>query len=141
VTQVVVFSLLGEQYAVPIAAVVEIIRYAPPGATATARGLIRGMINLRGRILPIVDLSPVLGGELEIGGGTRILVMEVSNVALGVIVDAVDRIQVVSTDQIEPLPAAASRELGTQIAAVGDRLIVLLDPERIAHSAGLYDRA
>ncbi len=128
--QLVVFSLHGEYYALPITAVQEIIRYTPPGATAAASGLIRGMINLRGRTLPVVDLSSHLGGELEIGATTRILVLEVSNGTLGLIVDAVDGIVRIPAEQIEPLPAAAKREIGEQIAVVGDRLIVLIDPER-----------
>ena len=47
----------------------EIIRYTPPGATATARGLIRGMLSLRDRLIPIVDLSPAFGGQIEVGAG------------------------------------------------------------------------
>jgi purine-binding chemotaxis protein CheW len=128
--QLVVFSLHGEHYALPITAVQEIIRYTPPGATAAASGLIRGMINLRGEMLPVVDLSPRVGGELEVGAGTRILVVEVGNGRLGLLVDAVDGIERIGAEQIEPLPVAANRELGEQIAAVGDRLIVLIDPER-----------
>ena len=46
----------------PITSVKEIIRYVPPSATATASGEIKGLINLRGRTLPIVDLSGRLGG-------------------------------------------------------------------------------
>lgn len=128
--QLVVFSLHGEHYALPITAVQEIIRYTPPGATAAASGLIRGLINLRGKTLPVVDLSPRLGGQLEVGAATRILVVELANGALGLIVDAVNGIERIAPEQIEPLPAAARRELGEQIAAVGDRLIVLIDPER-----------
>jgi len=139
--QVVVFSLLGERYAVPIGTVREIIRYVRPGATATASRLIRGMINLRDRVVPIVDLSPALDGELGAAGreagGNLILILEVPGVMFGVIVDAVDGIRLLPADRIEPLPAAASQELGTGIAAIDDRLIVLLDPERIAVSAGL----
>jgi purine-binding chemotaxis protein CheW len=135
--QLVVFSLHGEQFGLPITAVREIIRYTPPGATATASGLIRGMISLRDRVLPVADLSPLLGGRLETGPGTRILVVEASHAALGVIVDTVDGIIPVAVDQIEPLPAAANRELGEEIAATGDRLILLLDPERVALAAGL----
>jgi purine-binding chemotaxis protein CheW len=135
--QVVVFSVLGEDYALPITSVREILRYTPPRATATASGLIRGMINLRDRLLPIVDLSPVLGGQLEIGPGSRILVVEASSGMLGVIVDSVGGIVRLSADQVAPLPAAANRELGEAIAAVDDGLIVLIDPERIALAAGL----
>jgi len=55
--QLVVFSLHGESYALPIASVREIIRYVEPGATAVATGVIQGMISLRGRTLPVIDLS------------------------------------------------------------------------------------
>jgi purine-binding chemotaxis protein CheW len=117
--------------------VLEIIRYTPPGATATASGLIRGMLSLRGRLVPIVDISPALGGQIEIGAGSRILIVEASAGVLGVIVDSVGGIVRLSPDQISPLPAAAKRELGEEIAAVDDGLILLLDPERVAVAAGL----
>ncbi|HTU87807.1 MAG TPA: chemotaxis protein CheW [Solirubrobacteraceae bacterium] len=139
--QVVVFALLGEHYALPISTVREIIRYTPPRATATASGLIRGMIVLRERLLPLVDLSPLLGGQLEIGAGSRILVVEVSDAALGIVVDAVNGIVHVAPDRVTQLPAAANRELGDEIAAIGDRLIVLLDPERVAVAAGVMTPA
>ena len=129
--QVVVFSLGGEYYGLPITAVREIIRYAAPSATATARGAIRGMIVLRGRTLPIADLSSRLGQELEIGTRTRILVLEVAGGALGLIVDGVDGILPIPADRIESLPGTTGDEgLGDEIAAVGERLIVLIDPER-----------
>ncbi|HET6867103.1 MAG TPA: chemotaxis protein CheW [Solirubrobacteraceae bacterium] len=129
--QVVVFSLAGEYYGLPITAVREIIRYVEPSATATARGAIRGMIVLRGRTLPIADLSSRLGQELELGIRTRILVLEVAGGALGLIVDGVDGILPIPADRIEPLPVATGDDgLGHEVAAVGERLIVLIDPER-----------
>ncbi len=128
---VVVFSLHGEHYGLPITDVREIIRYVQPGATAAARGAVRGMINLRGRTLPIVDLSSRLGHQLEVDARTRILVVEVPGGALGLIVDNVDGILPIPTAQIEPLPfATADDGLGEEVAAVGDRLILLIDPER-----------
>jgi purine-binding chemotaxis protein CheW len=128
--QLVVFSLHGEQYGLPITSVREIIRYIAPSATAVARGVVRGMINLRGRTLPVVDLSSRLGRELETGRSTRILVVEVSGGSLGLIVDAVDGILHVPAENIASLPTAADTALGDEIAAVGERLIVLIDPER-----------
>jgi purine-binding chemotaxis protein CheW len=56
-SHLVLFSLHGECYALPVTTVREIIRYVAPSATAAAGGLIQGMINLRGRIVPVVDLS------------------------------------------------------------------------------------
>lgn len=129
--QVVVFSLAGEYYGLPITAVREIIRYAAPSATATARGAIRGMIILRGRTLPIADLSSRLGKELEVGPRTRILVLEVAGDALGLIVDGVDGILPIPADRIEALPIVTSEEaIGDEVAAVGERLIVMIDPDR-----------
>lgn len=130
--QLVVFSLHGEHYALPITVVREIIRYVPPGATATARGLIQGMISLRGRTLPIADLSSRLGQRLEVGEKTRILVVEVAHAALGLVVDSVEGILPVPAAQIEALPIAAAEDgLGDEVATVGDRLIILIDPERV----------
>ena len=129
--QVVVFSLHGEHYGLPIAVVREIIRYVAPSATAAARGVIRGMISLRERTLPIVDLSSRLGQQLEVGAKTRILVLDVPGGAAGLIVDTVEGILPIPAAQIEPLPVAAADDgLGVEVAAVGDRLIVLIDPER-----------
>jgi purine-binding chemotaxis protein CheW len=129
--QLVVFSLHGEYYGLPIEVVREIIRYVPPSATATASGVIQGMISLRGRTLPIVDLSSRLGRQMDVGSRTRILVVELSGGALGLVVDAVDGILPIPAEQIEPVPAAvAGSGLGEEIAAVGDRLIVLIDAER-----------
>lgn len=96
--QVVVFCVLGERLALPIASVREIIRYTP-----------------------VVDLSPLLGGQIEVGAGSRILIVEAAAGALGLIVDSVGGIVRISPDQISALPAAAKRELGEEIAAVNDR--------------------
>jgi purine-binding chemotaxis protein CheW len=127
--QLLVFSLYGEHYGVPIGVVREIIRYTPPGATAAASGVIQGMISWRGRVLPIVDLSSRIGRNLEVDEKTRILVLELANGSLGLIVAGVHGLQSIPETQIESLPVAAS-DLGDQIAAVGERLIMLIDPER-----------
>jgi purine-binding chemotaxis protein CheW len=129
--QLIAFSLHGEQYALPIAAVREIVRYTPPQATATARGLVQGMINLRGRGLPVVDLSTRLGRVMQVTGATRLLVIEVSTGVLGLIVDRVEGVMQIPANRIEDMPGAVAGDaLGHQIAAVDDRLIVLVDPER-----------
>jgi purine-binding chemotaxis protein CheW len=129
--QLIAFSLHGEQYALPIAAVQEIIRYTPPRATATARGLVQGLINLRGRVLPVVDLSSRLGRVLEVTDATRILVVEVSAGVLGLIVDRVEGVLRISADRIEAIPGTVAADaLGDQVAAVDDQLVMLVDAER-----------
>jgi purine-binding chemotaxis protein CheW len=129
--QLIVFSLHGEHYGLPIGSVREIIRYTPPRVTATARGLVRGMINLRGLVLPVLDLSERLGGSLEVTDATRILVLDIAQGVLGLIVDAVDGVTDVPTERITSVPGAGGDDaLGDEIAAMDDRLIMVLDPSR-----------
>jgi purine-binding chemotaxis protein CheW len=129
--QLIMFSLHDEHYGLPIAGVKEIIRYTPPRVTAAARGLIQGLINLRGRVVPVVDLSNRLGHVLEVSETTRILVIEVSTGVLGLIVDAVDGVVEVGADQIETIPGVHGEDaLGDEIVAIEDRLVMLLDPGR-----------
>ncbi|MGH2916498.1 MAG: chemotaxis protein CheW [Solirubrobacteraceae bacterium] len=137
--QLIVFSLHAEQYALPIASVREIIRYVEPQATATAADAIRGMINLRGRVLPVVDLSSRLGGVLEVTKATRILVIEIAAGPMGLIVDTVDGVESIADADTSALPAGLSGHgLGDRIAGVAGRLIVLVDPERAL--AGILPR-
>jgi purine-binding chemotaxis protein CheW len=129
--QLIVFSLHGEHYGLPIGHVRQIIRYTPPRLTATARGPIRGMINLRGRVLPVLDLSGRLGRTLEVSDATRIVVIDVSNGVLGLTVDTVDGVVRVAADRIEAIPRPVAVDaLGVEIAAIGDRLVMLIDPDR-----------
>jgi purine-binding chemotaxis protein CheW len=129
--QLIVFSLHGEHYGLPIASVREIIRYTPPRVTATARGLIQGLINLRGQVLPVLDLSIRLGRVLEVSDTTRILVIDLANGLLGLIVDAVEGVEQVAADRIEPIPGAGGDDaLGDEIVAIEDRLVMLIEPDR-----------
>ena len=127
--QLVVFSLHGEDYALPITCVREIIRYMTPKATGAATGAIQGMICLRGHVLPIADLSGRMGRELILNDATRILVVEASGATVGLIVDTVDEVLMIPADQIEAIPFSDD-SLGEEIAKLDDRLITIVDPER-----------
>jgi purine-binding chemotaxis protein CheW len=127
--QLVVFSLHGEQYALPITAVREIIRYRRPRSLGTGSNVVQGVINLRGRVIPICDLSSRLGEILDIRDDSRILIIDTSDGVIGLIVDTVDEVMLVTGEQVEDLPASDTG-LGGQVAKVEDRLIILLDAER-----------
>ena len=126
--QLVVFSMHGEQYGLPITSVREIIRYQRPRAIGAVDGLIQGVINLRNSVVPVCDLSSRLGEVLDIHDHSRILIIDTAAAAIGLIVDSVDEVMLVCGGQVEALPVTEGA-LGTQIAKVDERLIILIDAE------------
>ena len=127
--QLVVFSLGEEEYALPINQVQEIIRYTEPRAVASEVTWIRGVISLRGKIVPVLDLGARLGlGEGEASG--KIVIVETGSVTAGIIVDDVDEVLTIEDGQLDDVPAAGSDSI-EGIAKVGDRLVVLLNTEGI----------
>ncbi len=124
--QIVVFSLGDEEYGLPITQVQEIIRYVEPRAVASHVAWIRGVISLRGRIIPVVDLA----ARLELGASAnepgKIIIIETEGAGAGIVVDEVAEVLTLQAGQTEPLPVPGSGALEA-IVKVGDRLVVLLD--------------
>jgi purine-binding chemotaxis protein CheW len=134
--QLVVFSLGEEEYALPITQVHEIIRFTEPRSVASSDPSVRGVISLRGKILPVYDLAARLGVEI---GPTRpseakIVIIETAQEMAGVVVDDVEEVITIDADQLEPAPAAGGRGIDA-IVKIDDRLVVLLDPEGIVGAA------
>ena len=126
--QLVIFSLGSEEYALPITRVQEIIRYTEPRSVASPTPWIRGVINLRGKIVPVCDLAQRLGLSVEMAGTTKIVIVETDAGTAGVIVDDVEEVLTVADDQLEEVPTADA-DYVEAIAKVGDRLAVLLNPD------------
>jgi purine-binding chemotaxis protein CheW len=126
--QLVVFSLGEEEYALPITQVQEIIRYTEPRGIASQTPWIRGVISLRGKIIPVCDLSLRLGLVTELAREAKIVILESESVTAGVIVDEVEEVLTVEGDQLESVPSAGADFIDA-IAKVGDRLIILLEPD------------
>jgi purine-binding chemotaxis protein CheW len=124
--QLVVFSLGAEEYALPIAAVHEIIRFSEPRSVASEVAWIRGVIGLRGKIIPIFDLA----ARLDVAGGDpgKIVIVETGTGQVGVTVDEVDEVLTVDSGQLEPVPTADTGTIQA-IAKIDDRLVILLNPE------------
>jgi purine-binding chemotaxis protein CheW len=124
--QIVVFTLGEEEYAFPIAHVHEIIRRTQPRSVASPDPWVRGIISLRGRIVPVHDLATRLG----VAGGAseewKIVILEVDGEVAGVIVDDVEEVLTVSDEQIESLPVGADGAVGA-VVNLGDRLVAMLD--------------
>jgi purine-binding chemotaxis protein CheW len=133
--QLVVFNLGDEEYALPISDVHEIIRYTEPRSVASSVGWIRGVISLRGKIVPVYDLASRLGEARDPDRPPqKIVIVETAERMAGVIVDDVAEVLTIECANVDPLPSAADASIEA-IARIKDRLIVLLSP------AGLFGGA
>ena len=126
--QLVIFSLGSEEYALPITRVQEIIRYSEPRSVASQTPWIRGVINLRGNIVPVCDLAQRLGLGLERPESAKIVILETAAGTAGVIVDDVEEVLTVTAEQLEDVPTADAAYVDA-IVKVGDRLAILLNPD------------
>ena len=125
--QLVIFSFAGEDYALPIGSVSEIIRFTPPRSVASDDPAVQGVIGLRGKIVPVIDLagaaSAVAGDDVEPG---KIVIVENIAGQVGVVVDDVDEVRTIAPDQLETVPTT-----GATIAKLDDRLVLLLEPDEL----------
>lgn len=133
--QLVVFTLGAEQYALPIEQVHEIIRYDEPRSVASPIAWVRGVISLRGRIVPVYDLAARLGVDSRLSESSKIVIVESGDETAGVIVDEVEEVLTVEAADFEEVPGADS-ELIDAIAKLGDRLVVLLKSSMIFAGLG-----
>jgi purine-binding chemotaxis protein CheW len=135
VQQLVVFSLGSEEYGLPITQVQEIIRYDRPRTIPSAPASVRGVINLRGRIIPVVDLKQRLGLQADGSNESKIVIVEAGDVTAGLVVDEVDEVLTIDEAQCEPSLAEDVPYISS-VAKVGDRLLVLLDIAAMFATAG-----
>ncbi len=134
-----VFRLGAEEYGLPLGAVDEVARL-PDRLTRIpkAPAFIEGVINLRGRVVPVVDQHSRFGSEQTAGEGDgrrRVVVVTVDDRPVGFIVDAVSEIVSLAPDQIEATPSltAGAGELFSRVASLDDgaRLILLIEPREL----------
>jgi purine-binding chemotaxis protein CheW len=137
--QLVVCALGDEEYGLPVGQVREIVRYSEPRPVASDVPWMRGVISLRGRLVPVHDLAVRLGvtstaggrlrspeGETAVPPDAKLVIVETSDEPVGVLVDDVVEVLTISDAQLEPVPSGSG-----QIARVGDRLVLLLDGEEL----------
>jgi purine-binding chemotaxis protein CheW len=130
--QVVIFRLGTGSYAVDIAAVNEIIRPQPITAVPQAPPFVVGVINLRSSIVPVLDLRSRCGlPAAEQTKDSRVVVVQVNDQSVGLQVDAVSEVTLLSPELIEPsaglIRGASQEQLLIGVARLDDRLVMLLD--------------
>ncbi|MCU0969411.1 MAG: chemotaxis protein CheW [Rubrivivax sp.] len=147
------FRLGAEEYGIDILRVQEIRSYEPPTRIANAPAFIKGVVNLRGVIVPIVDLRLRLGCDsAEYNGFTVVIVLNVRGRVVGTVVDSVSDVLELDKSQIRPAPELSSNVDARYITGIGtvrtgqgdaetERMLILMDIEALMGSAemGLFD--
>jgi len=133
--QLVSFRLGSEEYGVEILAVREIILLGPITRMPQTPPYVRGLINLRSSVIPIIDLRLRFGmPEQAATEDSRIMVVDVAGKTIGMIVDAVNQVLRVSTDEIVPSPPAVAGlqcDYLTGLVKIDQRLLILLDIHKL----------
>jgi len=112
--QVVIFTLNRQQYGVDIAKVYEIIRMPAITPIPHAPYFVEGVINLRGKIIPVIDLRKRFGmSEIERDKATRIIVVDVDGLTVGMIVDSVMEVFRLQEATLEPAPSLLNSKIDT----------------------------
>jgi purine-binding chemotaxis protein CheW len=129
--KVVSFRLGSEEYGVDIAQVQEIIRMVEITHVPRAPHFMEGVINLRGQLIPIIDLRTRFAmPREEHTKSTRIVVTEIGSKRVGIVVDSVSEVLNIPIEQVEDAPdmiAGVGTEYIQGVGKVSDRLIILLD--------------
>jgi purine-binding chemotaxis protein CheW len=135
VIQVVVVRLIDEDYGIPILQVQEIINMPVITHIPNMPDFIEGIINLRGKIVPILDLHKRFKMEkINKTDATRIVVTTLENQPVGFVVDSVSEVLRLSEEVIEPVPPSIAKigaEYLSGVAKLNSRLVILLNFERI----------
>ncbi|MGM0833663.1 chemotaxis protein CheW [Halomonas qinghailakensis] len=133
-----VFSLGEEEYAIDILKVQEIRGYENVTRIANAPDFIKGVTNLRGVIVPIVDLRIKFNLEnVEYGGQTVVIVVNVADRVVGIVVDGVSDVMTLTPDQIKPAPefgVTLSSDFLSGLGSLEDRMLVLVDIDKLLTS-------
>lgn len=132
-TTYVLFQLGSMEYGLPVAAVESIVRFETPTPVPRASDDVLGVVNLRGRVLPVIDLGLRFSGTPFVPGSmSRIIVVEGGAGALGVAVDHASEVTTFSEDAIKPVPESVlGPHTARAFAGMVERpegLVVLLDP-------------
>ena len=135
IDQLISFTLSDEDYGVDIQTVKEVIRKKDIIRLPKAPAFVKGVINLRGDVIPIIDLRERFNMEQQdYTNMTRVIVVEVDGRSIGMVVDSVSHVLRIESGQIEPPPPCVGKVSEEYIRGVGkveERLIVLLNIDHI----------
>lgn len=139
------FTLGQEEYGIDIQKVSEIRSYETPTRIANAPEFVKGVVNLRGIIVPIVDMRIKFKlGTPSYDQFTVVIILNIGTRVVGMVVDSVSDVTTLLPDQIKPAPdmGAMNTEYVTGLGTVDQRMLILIDIDRLMSSAdmGLIER-
>lgn len=140
-TEVLAFKLGSEEYAIDIQQVQEIRGYGAVTTMANAPAYLKGVINLRGIIVPLADMRIKFNlGTPTYDASTVVIVLNLGHQIVGIVVDSVSDVTTLTSDQVKPAPqmgTAVNPDYLTGLGTVEDRMLILLDIQRLLSSAEL----
>jgi len=137
--QYLTFSVSGEAFAIPISVIKEIIEYRQPTDVPMMPGYIRGVINLRGRVVPVIDLAVRFGrARGDVTKRTCIVILEIAQGGerqdISVVVDTVSAVVDIADGDIEPPPQFGAKLRADFISGMGkiaEKFVIILDVEHV----------
>ena len=137
-TEVLSFRLGAEEYALSILKVQEIRGYDNVTRIASAPDYLKGVVNLRGIIVPVIDMRIKLNiGKATYDAFTVVIVLNINGHTIGVVVDSVSDVVTLTPDQVKPAPdlgASVAAEYLQGLGTVGERMLILLDIDKLLSS-------
>ena len=139
------FSVGSEEFCVDILKVQEIIRMVAITAMPNAPDYVEGVINLRGKVIPVIDFRKrfhIFDGKEADSQSKRIVVVSIADATIGLVVDKVSQVLKLTTDQISPTPTVAKGYDADSIIGVGrigEKLLIILDLEKLFSDGELSD--
>lgn len=137
--QYLTLRLGGEEYAIDILRVQEIRSYEEPTRMVNAPSFIKGVVNLRGVIVPIVDLRLKLNiDKVEYNEFTVVIILNVRGTVIGAVVDSVSDVVTLTSQSIKPAPqfdTAIDSRFITGLANIGDRMLIVMNMEALMSNA------
>lgn len=148
-SQYLIFTLNGESFAMDILQIREIIEFGYLTEVPMTPDMVRGVINLRGAVVPVIDLSARFGrGQTAVGRRTCIVILEIDEgealQTVGIVVDGVTEVLEIAAADIEPPPTFGARirtDFVAGMGRVGSRFVIILDLARVLSFAELAQLA
>lgn len=137
--QYLTFSVTGEMFGIAISSIKEIIEYRAPTDVPMMPGFMRGVINLRGKVVPVIDLAVRFGrARSDTTRRTCIVILDITQdeqpLDIGVVVDTVSAVLEIADAQIEPPPAFGARLRADFISGMGkvdEKFVIILDIDKV----------